>query len=541
MSAFQLVPATDGGQTIELAAGARRVVGRSPTSDLPIYDVTISREHAELAPLADGLRVRDLGSTNGTFVNGTRVRDHVASDGDTVTFGSVAFRLQRAAVASVPAAGEAQVELITARHQVNTIREKLPVTALSSPALAEEAPAARDGGNSGLLSLVRTIVEEGVARRMEALLEVAIELGRHPDLDSLLQRIVDLSFSALQVDRAAVLVVEGDALELTPRAGRVRRGRPEEAGQIPRAIAYEVLTERVAVLSDNVSQDERFDSDSARHLAQHSALCIPLVGEQQTVLGLLYLENADRLRPFGVEDLEFMTAFGGLAALALEHQQLQHQLREERDTMQRLQRYLSPSLAAEAVLRQGEVSLVRPARRQAVLLHCALHDFGAAADALPEADLAELLGAYLSRVGGTILEYGGTVANVCGHTVLALWGAPVAGPGDADRALRAALGARRAVGELQRQWARRGVARCDLAVGIAQGAVFVGDVASGQRVEYALAGSLLDAATRLCEEAGPGGILVGETFYRALSNQPSARAQRLRGVTGDVWRLGTHD
>jgi len=297
-----------------------------------------------------------------------------------------------------------------------------------------------------------------------------------------------------------------------------------------------VLTERVAVLSDNLGQDDRFPSDSASQLLQHTALCIPLVGEGQQVLGLLYLENADRQRPFGAEDLEFMTAFGGLAALTLDHQRLQRRQPAEALALARLQRYLSPSLAAEVALREGEVSLLHPARRPAVLLQCQLHDFAAQADALAPADLAELLGAHLSRLAAVIFEYGGTLDNVCGHTVLAIWGAPLARAGDADRALRAALAVRQAVGELQRQWSRRGAVRLELAVGIAQGEVFVGDVTSGQRVEYAVVGSLPDAAARLCQEAGAG-VLVGESFYRALSNPPPARSSRVRGVNGNVLRL----
>ena len=533
MPAFRLVPVGEG-SPIELGEGRPRVLGRLQTSDIPIFDVSISREHAELGPLADGLRVRDLGSTNGVFVNGARVQDHVATAGDLVTFGSVNFRLVRSVAAE--SAHATTVDLATAHHQVNVVK-KVAVNELVTSPPAGSPARADESRSSGLLSLVRGLAEEKAAVKLAALLELATELGRQPDVDRLLQRIVDLAFSALRTDRAALLVVEGDALGLTPRAVRVRRGKPEDAGRVPRAVAYQVLTERVAVLSDNLGDDARFSSESARRLTRHSALCIPLVGQGQQVLGLLYLENADRQHPFDADDLELMTAFGGLAAAALDHQLLERRQRQEAEVLARLQRYLSPSLAAEAALREGEVSLLHPARRPAVLLQCELHDFAAQADVLAPADLAELLGAYLSRLCAAIFEYGGTLDNVRGHTVLALWGAPVSRAGDVDRALRAAMAARETVAELGRAWQRRGVAQLALATGIAHGEVFVGDVMSGQRSEYAVVGTLADAAALLCAGAGGGEILASESFYRALSNPPPARGGRVRGVTGEARRL----
>ena len=64
---------TDGVHSYELRTGATLVVGRAPNSDIPIIDPTISRRHAEVECGDAGVTIRDLGSSNGTFVNGTRV------------------------------------------------------------------------------------------------------------------------------------------------------------------------------------------------------------------------------------------------------------------------------------------------------------------------------------------------------------------------------------------------------------------------------------------------------------------------------------
>src|SRR5207247_4485509 len=64
------------------------------TSDVPIYDPTISRKHAELRLTDGGVEVKDVGSSNGTFLNGARVTDALAAENDVITFGKVAFRVR---------------------------------------------------------------------------------------------------------------------------------------------------------------------------------------------------------------------------------------------------------------------------------------------------------------------------------------------------------------------------------------------------------------------------------------------------------------
>ena len=82
-----------GDQDFELTAGQTYVVGRAVTSDIPIFDPTISRRHAELQVSASGLRLKDLGSSNGTFINGERVTEGTVETGNSVTFGKVVFQL----------------------------------------------------------------------------------------------------------------------------------------------------------------------------------------------------------------------------------------------------------------------------------------------------------------------------------------------------------------------------------------------------------------------------------------------------------------
>jgi len=90
--------------SFELRPGATMVVGRAVNCDCAIVDATVSRRHAELTVAQNGLQVKDVGSSNGTFVNGVKVDSYFVVPGDTLTFGKVAFRVEELApVAPLPA------------------------------------------------------------------------------------------------------------------------------------------------------------------------------------------------------------------------------------------------------------------------------------------------------------------------------------------------------------------------------------------------------------------------------------------------------
>src|SRR4029450_4705881 len=90
---FKLVPFT-GDQDFDLSAKNAYIVGRAVTSDIPIFDPTISRRHAELVPHSNAVTVKRLGSSTGTFINGPRVTEGTPAANDSVTFGKVVFQLK---------------------------------------------------------------------------------------------------------------------------------------------------------------------------------------------------------------------------------------------------------------------------------------------------------------------------------------------------------------------------------------------------------------------------------------------------------------
>src|SRR5262245_16871349 len=170
---FKLI-SSDGVLSFELRTGATLVVGRAPNSDIPVIDPTISRRHAEVECSDAGVTVRDLGSSNGTFVNGTRVETSPVSSGDVVTFGKVAFRLQHHAA---PAAAAAASAAPLPTPPGATIVRQLPVRVDPSASLPGSL-----GGEAAPSSSRDSVTTDKNRQKLAILLEVSKGLGRTTDI-----------------------------------------------------------------------------------------------------------------------------------------------------------------------------------------------------------------------------------------------------------------------------------------------------------------------------------------------------------------------
>src|SRR5678816_370597 len=114
---FRLV-SPDGDQVFELRRGAALTVGRALTSDVPLLDPTVSRRHASLVADESGIELSDLGSSNGTFVNGERVEHARIAPGDVLTFGKLSFNV------SLSETSENGTDSSSARYAPTIVRQR---------------------------------------------------------------------------------------------------------------------------------------------------------------------------------------------------------------------------------------------------------------------------------------------------------------------------------------------------------------------------------------------------------------------------------
>ena len=530
---FKLL-STTGEQSIDLQPGRVVVVGRAVTSDVPIYDPTISRRHAEVSLADDGVKVKDVGSSNGTFLNGARISEAVAGENDVITFGKVAFRVKEVSAPAprpqVVPGGSA--EFAGTKPAGGTIVRQLPVS------VSGGVPAIVTGTASGAshLKVAAKSLEELREKKLELLLEISKELSKQQELDRLLDKIVEFTFQVMNVDRVSILLLEEPSGELVPRISKGRTAQSSASKHVPQSIARRVVDDRVAILSDNTAVDERFKGKSILIQSVRSAMCTPLMGTDQKVLGILYVDNLTATHSFSDDDLKFLIAFGSLAAVAIENSQRSERLRREALVLSNFQRYFAPNLAAQIAQQEGAVQLGGQ-KRPVVIFFSDIRGFTSMSETMGPDDIATLLTEYFTEMVEIVFEHVGTLDKFMGDAILALWGAPIAHADDADRAMTCALDQLRALEKLNKKWQDQGRPALGIGIGINFGEVFAGNIGSDRRLEYTVIGDAVNTASRLCSSAGANEILISEAFYRLLKTPPKVEALEPLEVKGKAKKV----
>ena len=530
---FKLL-STSGEQSIDLQLGRKLVVGRAVTSDVPIYDPTISRRHAEIVLTESGVRVTDLGSSNGTFLNGAKITEAEAGANDVVTFGKVAFRvkevtapLPRPQVVPPPADFKPATKGGAAG---GTIVRQLPVSG-GVPAIVIDQPE-----GSSHLKVRAQSQEERREKKLSLLLEVSKELSKQQELDRLLDKVVDFTFQIMNVDRVSILLLDGKSNELVPRISKSRTGDASAAKHVPQSIARKAVEERVAILSDNAAADERFKGKSILIQSVRSAMCTPLMGSDSKVLGILYVDNLTATHSFADEDLEFLIAFGGLTAVAIENSQLSERIRREALVRSNFERYFSPNIA-QVISQQQDAGRLPSEKRPVVVFFSDIRGFTPMSETMSPDEIAKLLTEYFTEMVDKVFEHGGTLDKFMGDAIMALWGAPIAHADDADRAVECALAQLTELEKLNTKWKREGRTEVQIGIAINFGEVFAGNIGSDRRLEYTVIGDAVNTAYRLCGKAGPNEILISEPFYQQLKKKPPVETLESIQVKGKTKKI----
>jgi phosphoserine phosphatase RsbU/P len=308
--------------------GQHTLIGRATESDVFLPDTMLSRRHAEIERRRDGYYLVDLGSTNGTFLNGQRVlKEQQLHDGDIITMGDC--RLRFSDTASAPAAEGAPLE------EPQSFALDYLRTRTTSQAISQQDPERQ----TRLLHLV--------SRATSSL------LGHRP-LSELFERVLDVIFESIPIERAALMLIDKQG-KREIRASRSRVALP--LTRISDTIARQVIEQKLALLCPNVLEDPTLScQDSVVMHGIRSAMCAPLwlsprQGAPEEVIGLLYADTTAERQRFGESELEILTTFGNLAASKIESTRLlvnsldRDRLAAEIEAAANIQRNILPTTA----------------------------------------------------------------------------------------------------------------------------------------------------------------------------------------------------
>lgn len=305
----------------------RLVLGRSSTVELCYPDdAGLSRQHLALQRAEGQWTVEDLGSKNGTLLNGSRIAAaEPFRSGDRISAGHLILEL-------IGPSGD------TAASRVEFVDSNEVSGPTSTTVIANLAGVL--GPDEEDLSKTRVI--QG-SPQMRALIRAGRELAGHRPLNELFEVIMDLSIQAVAAGRGVLMTLEGDQLIV-----RAARG---DGFKISSTVRDRVLNEKASLLVRDAQLDQAFRQQmSIVEQKVRSMLAVPLQTNDR-VIGLIYLDSPHLIREFTREDLNLLTVMANVAAIRIEHarlaevEQVEKMLAKELDQAAHIQRGLLPKSA----------------------------------------------------------------------------------------------------------------------------------------------------------------------------------------------------
>ncbi|MEM7311211.1 MAG: sigma 54-interacting transcriptional regulator [Planctomycetota bacterium] len=278
-------------------------VGRAVDNDIRLASTSASRHHCRLECDEEGTWVVDLGSSNGTQVNGAKVGRQLLTPGDVIAVGGIEIHVEDPA--GPPAAPPA------------------PAESFGEAGLATETGANRAGADN-----------------LKVFAKITSALASETELQPLLRRIVDSAVALVGGERGFLLLDENPtargargaagAEAMSVRVARQfdRSDIPVPSSRLSMGIAERVASNGRPLLSVDAGRDDRFAAmASVEDLKLRSVLCLPISIEGRTE-GVLYVDNRLQRGAFSEEDLDLAELFAGQASVAIRNARLLAELRE---------------------------------------------------------------------------------------------------------------------------------------------------------------------------------------------------------------------
>jgi len=288
----------------------RTTIGRGAENTVTIDDDSVSRRHCIIQISDDQFEIRDLNSTNGTFLNGVRIAEvSTLSYGDEIRIGHSRLLFTSSEAQDFNGYGKWV-------NDISFVDEK----ALEESSVFELQI---DKGATKILdtkALFETTREHRAVRDLVTIYRVGNAIHSIQDLSQLLQTVLDLVFEVVEADTGIIMLIEDGTEKLVPKVSRSRLpGRRKKRLAISHSIARRVLEGGTSILTGDALFDERFKNEESVFInGIRSAICVPLRGKNR-VVGLLYADNHREKQAFEEADLRLLTAIGIQAGIAIEN------------------------------------------------------------------------------------------------------------------------------------------------------------------------------------------------------------------------------
>jgi adenylate cyclase len=367
------------------------------------------------------------------------------------------------------------------------------------------------------------------------------------DLQTVLDTLVQSALHLCHADASAIWRPDGDLLRMVSIHGDISNEFLEYARQNPLKITRASLSGRTILEGRTVHIPDVQSEPEMRTVYQskgkhRTALGVPL-SRKGEIIGVFALVRYE-VRPFTDKQIELVTTFADQAVIAIENTRLLTELRQRTDQleaqsqqladlnqqleqrvadqvgeierMSRLRRFLPPQVA-DLIVASGSEKQLESHRREITALFCDLRGFTGFTESADAEDVMALLRDYHAAIGELVVKYSGTLERYAGDGVMVIFNDPVPVENPALQAVLMALELRDALGALTATWSRLGH-EIGFGIGIAHGFATLGTIGFEGRFDYAAIGTVSNVASRLCDEAKPGQILISPRVLMKVEN-----------------------
>ena len=189
----------------------------------------------------------------------------------------------------------------------------------------------------------------------------------------------------------------------------------------------------------------------------------------------------------------------------------------------RLKRFLAPQVAQMIASSDLPDSVLASHRQEITVLFCDLRGFTNFTETSEPEEVMAVLRDYHENLGELIFRYEGTLERFLGDGIMIVFNDPIPCVDHTERAIRLALDMRERVNELGTQWRRKGH-ELGFGIGIATGFATVGQIGFQERREYTAIGSVINLASRLCDEAATGQIVIPARVLASIEQSVKVKA-----------------
>jgi class 3 adenylate cyclase len=359
------------------------------------------------------------------------------------------------------------------------------------------------------------------------------------DLQTVLDTLLESAVRLCEARRGALFRLEGNLLHVAAQHGFDDRRRKLLAARYPMPPNQAHMSGRAfligaAIQIPDILADNDYRGAEVKEAGFRSLLGVPLLRSGQAIGSIVIFRI--EVGPFTDKQLALIQTFADQAVIAIENarllndlnklnQQLEHRVDEqvsEIERMSRLRRFLPPQVA-DLIVASGTEKQLESHRREITALFCDLRGFTGFSESSDPEDVMALLREYHAAIGGIINKYGGTLERYAGDGVMVVFNDPIPVDDPALQAVRMAIEMRASIGDLIEKWRKLGH-DIGFGIGIAHGFATLGTIGFEGRFDYAAIGTVSNVASRLCDEAKAGQILISPRVLMAVEKDVTVEA-----------------